>query len=118
MSAVVAWADTDASGRIHVTAPLRWVEEVEHLAYRAAGLDPGSFPRRAVSASFLRPLLAGDRFDVELAVDRLCSTSIGYAWRVRCGGEVCVEGAHTVVHVDDGGRPAALPVELRESLGA
>jgi acyl-CoA thioester hydrolase len=34
------------------------------------------------------------------------------------GGEVCVEGRHTVVHVGADGRPAPLPDEVRERLAA
>lgn len=113
---MVAWADTDASGRFHFTAPLRWVEDVEHRAYRAVGLDPGRFPRRAVASSYLRPLGAGDPYAVDLVVERVGSTSIGYRWRVLSAGAVCVEGSHTVVHVGDDGRPAPLPRALRAEL--
>ena len=118
MSRVVAWADTDASGRFHFAAPLRWVEDVEHEAYRAAGLDPGRFPRRAVSSSYTRSLRAGDPYTVDLDVERVGSTSITYRWRVLSDDAVCVEGEHTVVHVDDDGRPAPVPDSLRAVLAA
>jgi acyl-CoA thioesterase FadM len=113
---VVPWADTDASGRFHFTAPLRWVEDVEHRAYRTAGLDPGRFPRRAVASTYVRPLGAGDPYTVDLVVERVGTTSIGYRWRVLSDGAVCVEGSHTVVHVGDDGRPAPLPDDLRAAL--
>lgn len=114
LSGTVAWSDTDASGRFHFTAALRWVENAEHGLYRAAipGLDIGRFPRRAVQATFERPLEAGDEYAVHLAVDRLGTTSVTWAWRVTSRGETCVSGSHTAVHVDAAGRPAAFPEQL------
>lgn len=115
-SRVVTWSETDASGRFHFTAPLRWAEDTEHGLYRSVGLDPASFPRRAVSSTYQASLRAGDAYTVDLAVGRVGSTSITYRWRVRSGGSVCVEGEHTVVHVDGQGRPTAVPDALREVL--
>jgi acyl-CoA thioesterase FadM len=115
----VAWSDTDASGRYHFTAPLRWAEDAEHAFYRAADAGPpvGGFPRRAVSVAYSRPLEAGDAYTVELSVEKIGRTSIGYAWRVLGPGGPCAEGTHTVVHVDEAGRPAPLPGPLRAALG-
>lgn len=114
----VAWSDTDASGRYHFTAPLRWAENAEHALYRTA--DPGTlvggFPRRAVSVAYSRPLQAGDSYTVELSVEKLGRTSISYAWRVLGPGGPCAEGTHTVVHVDETGRPAPVPGLLRAAL--
>jgi acyl-CoA thioester hydrolase len=118
VTSIVPWSDTDASGRFHFTAPLRWVEDVEHRAYRAAGLDPGRFPRRAVTSSYVRSLRAGDPYTADVSVERLGTTSITYRWQVFSHGELCVEGSHTVVHVDDDSRPAPLPESLRSVLAA
>ncbi len=114
--AVVAWWETDASGSFHFTAPLRWAEDAEHALVRAAGGTPGSFPRRVVNSSYRRPLRAGDAYTVDLGVERIGSTSITYWWRVVSGGEVCIEGGHTVVHVDGSGRSAPVPDSLRAAL--
>jgi acyl-CoA thioester hydrolase len=118
MSPIVFWSETDASGSFHFTAPLRWAEDAEHALVRAAGGDPGSFPRRAVSSSYLRPLRAGDQYTVDIAVERIGSTSITYWWRVLSGDAVCVEGGHTAVHLDGTGRPAPVPDALRSALSA
>lgn len=112
----VSWSDTDASGRFHFTAPWRWVEDAEHTLYRDAGLDVGSFPRRAVSATYQAPLVAGDRYQVSLSVDRVGTSSVSYAWTVRGPAGVAVSGSHTAVHVDATGRPAPVPTGLRERL--
>lgn len=116
MSNIVSYSDTDASGSFHYTAPLRWAEDAEHALLRAAGTEPGSFPRRVVNSSYLRPLRAGDTYSVDLDVERIGSTSITYRWRVLSGGAVCVEGSHTVVHVDGAGRPTPVPQSLRAAL--
>ena len=51
-----------------------------------------------------------------ITVERIGTTSITYSWQVRAGGAVCVEGSHTTVHLDDGGRPAPIPDALRSAL--
>jgi acyl-CoA thioesterase FadM len=114
----VAWADTDASGWIHFTAPQRWAEECEHLVYRSLepAVDPGRFPRRAVQVDYALPLGAGDAFTVELWVERLGRTSISYGWRVTRDGRTCVTGRHTAVQVGDDGRPASLADHLVAAL--
>ena len=50
-------------------------------------------------------LVAGEGYAADLAVDRVCTTSLRYRRRVTSERGVCVEGAHTVVHVDHSGRP-------------
>ena len=115
---VVAWADTDASGRFHHTAAHRWAENAEHAMYRTVltGVDIGRFPRRATEASYVQPLLAGDEYTVELDVERVGTTSVTYGWRVLGPAGTSVTGRHTVVHVDDSGRPAPLPPALTDHL--
>lgn len=113
---VVRFSETDASGRFHYTAALGWAEDAEHALYRAAGVPVAGFPRRAVSAVFERPLVDGDEYTVELHVERLGTTSVTYAWRIRSGDVIAVTGSHTVVHVDGSGRSAPLPAPLREAL--
>jgi acyl-CoA thioester hydrolase len=113
----VAWADTDASGRIHFTAAFRWAEAAEHALLRRLGLTPpgnaDGFPRRHVEATYHRPLRFADEFDLELAAERVGRTSITYAWRVVRDGQVYVEGRTVTVHVDGDGIPAPVPEALR-----
>ncbi|MGW3588068.1 acyl-CoA thioesterase [Streptomyces fungicidicus] len=115
-SGVVAWSDTDASGRFHHTAAYRWAENTEHAFYRSVlpDADIGRFPRRATAASYHRPLMAGDEYTVELELEHIGNSSLAYTWTVTGPAGVCVHGEHTVVHVDAGGRPAPVPPALRE----
>jgi acyl-CoA thioester hydrolase len=114
----VAWVDTDAGGRIHFTAAFRYAEHAETALMRRLGFVDGlvDYPRRRVEADFLSVLRFEDEFAVAIRPDRIGTTSITWAWRISRGGELCIEGRHTVVHVAADGRPAPLPDEVRERL--
>jgi YbgC/YbaW family acyl-CoA thioester hydrolase len=115
----VAWVDTDAGGRIHFTAVFRWAEAAETALMRRLALLEGwgDYPRRHVEADYSKVLVFGDEVEVRLRVERVGRTSITYAWEVLKENEVCVTGGHTVVHVDERGRPSELPHSLRAALG-
>lgn len=113
----VEFVDTDAGGRIHHTAALRWAERAEHGLLRAVGWpELMCFPRRRVEVEFLRPLRFGDEADVEIAATAVGRTSITYGWRVLREGVVCVTGSTTCVRVDDADRPCPVPDVLRAAL--
>jgi acyl-CoA thioester hydrolase len=116
----VAWVDTDAGGRIHFTAAFRYAEHAETALMRELGLIDRlvDYPRRRVEADFRAVLRFEDEVSVEIRPDRIGTTSITWGWEISRGGEVCVEGRHTVVHVGADGRPAPLPDEVRERLAA
>lgn len=114
----VKWSETDASGRIHNTAPFRWAESAEHdLCHH---LDPDlaaeRLPRRRVEATYHRPLSFRDPYTVTLSVAQLGRTSVTYTWTITSGEELCIEGNHVVVHVDDDGRPTPWPEPFRAAL--
>ena len=115
----VAWVDTDASGRIHWSSVFRWAELAEHRFLGGLGRDPddaGAYPRRAAAVTYHRALEFDDRFEVRLGVEKAGRTSVTFGWRMVRGDELCVEGHHTVVHVDEEGRPARWPEHLRAGL--
>jgi acyl-CoA thioester hydrolase len=115
----VAWVDTDAGGRIHFTAAFRWAEVAEFALLRSlprTGIHVADFPRRHVEAEYRRVLRFDDEFELRLHPERVGRTSITYAWRVVRDGETCVLGRHTVVHVDQAGRPSPLPGGLLHAL--
>jgi acyl-CoA thioester hydrolase len=114
----VAWVDTDAGGRIHFTAVFRYAEAAEAGLRRELGLmaDWGDYPRRRVEADYYSVLRFEDEIEVRIVPERLGRTSITWAWEVARDGVPCVEGRHTVVHVDADGRPSDLPHEVRERL--
>jgi YbgC/YbaW family acyl-CoA thioester hydrolase len=107
----VAWIDTDAGGRIHFTAAFRWAEQAEFGLYRRLGLlgdDRGDYPRRRVEAEYLRVLVFDDEVEIRIRVDKVGHTSIRFVWEGVHDGEVAIAGAHTIVHVDENGRPAPI----------
>ena len=115
----VAWVDTDAGGRIHFTAAFRWAEAAETALRRRLGLleDWAYYPRRRVEAEYHAVLRFEDELTVRIRAERVGRTSITWAWEVLRGGETCVDGRHTVVHVDREGRAAPLTDLVRERLG-
>jgi acyl-CoA thioesterase FadM len=115
----VLWVDTDAGGRIHFTAAFRWAEAAELGLYRKLGLTGyvPRLPRRHVEAEFHRVLVFDDEIEVALTVARVGRTSIGYEWQISRDGELAVDGRHTVVHVDEEGRPQPIDDALRATLG-
>jgi acyl-CoA thioester hydrolase len=116
----VAWVDTDAGGRIHFTAAFRYAERAETAFMRELGLVDRlvDYPRRRVEADFRAVLRFEDEVAVAIRPDRIGTTSITWSWEISRDAEVCVEGRHTVVHVGADGRPAPLPQDVRERLGA
>jgi acyl-CoA thioester hydrolase len=116
----VAWVDTDAGGRIHFTAAFRYAERAETALMRELGLVDRlvDYPRRRVEADFRAVLRFEDEVTVTIRPGRIGTTSIIWAWEISRGGEVCVDGRHTVVHVGSDGRPAPLPDEVRKRLAA
>jgi acyl-CoA thioester hydrolase len=114
----VAWVDTDAGGRIHFTAAFRYAERAETSLLRELGLvdELVDYPRRRVEADFLAVLRFEDEVEVSIRPERVGTTSITWAWAIARSGDVCVDGRHTVVHVDAEGRPAPLAPEVRRRL--
>ena len=114
----VAWADTDAGGRIHFTAALRYAELAEAALRRRLGLldDWADYPRRRIEADYYSVLRFDDEVDVRIRPERVGETSITWRWEIVRSGDVCVDGRHVVVHVDADGASASLPPALREAL--
>jgi len=116
----VAWVDTDASGRIHFTAPFRWAEQAESGLIRRLGLLETwhDYPRRHVEAEYRKVLVFEDEIEVRLQVEQVGRTSIGYGWTVSRGEDVAIAGRHIVVHVDGTGRASPVPDQVRAALEA
>lgn len=114
----VLWIDTDAGGRIHFTAAFRWAEAAELGLYRELGLTEHvpRLPRRHVEANYHRVLVFEDEIEVTLSVGSIGRTSVTYEWQIARGGELAIEGRHTVVNVDADGRAQPLDDAFRAAL--
>jgi acyl-CoA thioester hydrolase len=122
----VNWVDTDASGRIHYTAALRYFEIAEHALMRrlmGGALTPGqrafSMPRVHVEADFRLGLRYPDEFTCSAHVEKLGESSVTYGFEIRdLAGEVAIRGKIVGVVTDLEGRKAPIPAEMRAALAA
>ncbi len=120
----VNWVDTDASGRIHYTAALRYFEVAEHGLMRAlfgVGGGPGNrsffLPRVHVEADYKRALRYPDEFTCSARVEKVGNSSVSYAYEIRnLQDEVAIVGRIVVVSTDLAGDKVPLPPEFRGPL--
>lgn len=104
MTRQVAFADTDASGRAHFTAILRYVEETEHAFFALRGMavisEQHGWPRVHVDCDYRAPLAFGDNVIVTLVVQVVGKTSVKYTFSVKKGELLCAEGSMVIVRVE------------------
>ena len=113
----VGRSDIDALDQFQPVAAFRWAEAAETALMRKLGLvDLGRYPRRHVEAEFHTPLRFDHRVDVRLWVADVGRTSITFAWEGRRDTELCFEGRHVAVRVDDAGSPEPLAEKVRAVL--
>jgi len=120
----VNWIDTDASGRIHYTAALRYFETAEHGLMRTlfgVGGGPGnrdfSLPRVHVEADYKLALRYPDEFTCSARVEKIGRSSASYAYEIRTlQGEVAIVGRIVVVSTDMLGNKTPLPADFRAAL--
>lgn len=117
------WADADAAGRLHFPRIFEMVEEAESELVRridwpmnrSMGYD---FPRVKVECQFRKVVSLDDPFRLRLTVGDLGRTSFRYDFQVfDAEEELALEGSMTVVTLKDG-KPAEIPVSLRDALDA
>ena len=101
----VAFADTDASGRAHFTAILRYVEDAEHAYLAEKGIPvisaSSGWPRVHVQCDYRAPLAYGDEIITRLSINKVGNSSVGYAFIVSKNGQVCAEGNMVIVRVGE-----------------
>jgi len=118
----VAFVDTDASGRIHFTAMLRYFEaaELEFLrwlgfSYRAA--PHTGYPRVRVECEYRSAIVFDDELDIAVSVKRIGSSSYTLEFAALKDGAVAASGTIVAVCVDRVKQKAqAMPERLREAL--
>jgi acyl-CoA thioester hydrolase len=119
----VAFVDTDASGRIHFTAMLRYFEAAESeflrslgFQYRDAPPDIG-FPRVHVESDYRAAVGFDDELDIGVSVKRVGTTSYTLEFHAMKAGTTVSNGSITAVCVNRRtGRAIAMPEALREAL--
>lgn len=120
----VAFGDTDASGWMHFPNIFRYFEEAEHEFLKSRGVlvfdrAQGGWPRVKVTCDYKRPLLTGERIEVQLAISRIGSSSITWDFEVlTSSGDLAAFGSVTTVRVDHEGKPQLISEAERGAFGA
>ena len=119
----VSFVDTDASGRIHFTAMLRYFEAAEQefirslgFNYRDAPRDVG-FPRVRVECEYRAAVLFDDELDIAVSVPRVGTSSYTLGFAATNNGVLAANGSIVVVCINrQSGRPQPIPELLRAAL--
>lgn len=117
----VAFPDTDASGRIHFTAMLRYFEAAEieflrSLGYCYRDAPDVAFPRVRVECEYRSAVGFDDQLDVAVTVKRVGTSSYTLEFAALKDGAVAANGSIVVVCVGRPGRAQALPEALKHAL--
>lgn len=116
----VAFSETDASGRAHFTALLKWAEDAEHELLHALGVtvcssDQG-WPRVRVECDYRLPLSAGEEARVEIELAEIGESSLSWKFRILKKDEaLAAEGRIVTVSVGPEGSLKITP-DLRAKL--
>lgn len=121
-AALIAFADTDASGWMHFPTIFRHVEAAEHECLKSLGVlvfdrALGGWPRVNVACDYRKPLFAGDAIEVQLGIEKIGASSIVWAFEViNAQGEVAASGRMTNVRVDHVGKSQLISESERKAL--
>ena len=118
----VEFAETDAAGMVHFSVFFRYMEEAEHAAWRAAGLDiferhqEQSWPRISAKFDFKAPLRFQDEFEVRTEMGAVTRSTIQWAHVLMRRDTVIGNGTVTAVCVkknpDGTMKSAPIPEEI------
>jgi YbgC/YbaW family acyl-CoA thioester hydrolase len=118
----VAFSDTDASGWVHFSKILSYMENAEHGFLSSIGIpvfDPaqGGWPRARVRCDYRSPLRFQDSFEVRLSLSKIGTTSIHWQFEiVKSDTTLAAEGEMVSVKVDSTGTPSAITEAERAKL--
>jgi len=117
----ILFIDTDASGRIHYTALLRYFEAAEIELFRAAGVQHDRhevvFPRVHIECDYRSAIHFDDELIVELSVGNMGRSSIELLYRAMKKGVVAASGKIVIAAMNPKtNQSAEIPAGLREKL--
>jgi len=117
----ILFIDTDASGRIHYTALLRYFEAAEIELFREAGAWQDraevAFPRVHVECDYRAAIYFDDELIIELSIGTMGRSSIELLYRAMKNGAVAASGKIVIVAMNpQTGRPTEVPLGVREKL--
>ncbi len=126
----VQWGDCDPADIVYYPNYYRWFDNASHRLFNQRELDIGTLSRRYgalgfplvnTSARFIRTATVGDLLVVESTVVAMSRKTLTVEHRVRCDGELLVEGQEIRIlgRKDATGRlgAAEIPADIRRALG-
>ena len=121
----VYYEDVDLAAIVYYANYLKYLERGRSEMVRAAGISQVEmkaaglvFAVRRVEADYLRPAHYDDELVVETRLDRLKGASFDMPQRILRGDEVLMEARIKVVIVNEQGRAARLPADIRAKVTA
>ena len=122
----VEFAETDGAGMVHFSMFFRYMEEAEHAAWRAAGLniwESGeglSWPRISARCDFKSPLKFQDEFEVRSEITSITRSTITWSHDLVRGDVTVASGSVTAVCVqknaDGSMKSAQIPADIVAAL--
>ena len=115
-----SFSETDASGRVHFTQILKWIEDAEHQFLESAGVPvftaEGGWPRVSIKCDYKAPLEFGEEVSVILILSKIGESSLNWEFRIeKAGHNIAAEGSMVTVYVA-GSRSSSLPTTIRDLL--
>ena len=122
----VYYEDTDAGGVVYYANYLRFIERARTEMLRDAGFDHIKLRQergleffvKSLSADYLAPARLDDSLEVHTRVVNLNGASMEAAQTVRRDTQDLVKCTVKLVCLNENGRPARLPADLRECMKA
>ncbi|WAH36283.1 acyl-CoA thioesterase [Alicyclobacillus dauci] len=120
----VAFADTDASGRIHFMLAMRYFEIGEREALRVLGIKAGDpsrggyeIPRVHIECNYHHALYYDDEIDIHATCSVIKTSSLTWDIKVYCREELCISGNMVTVLLDpETHESMKVPEDWREKL--
>lgn len=121
----VYYEDTDLSGVVYHANYLRFMERGRTEFFRCAGIwlakldddEPVAWALRAAKLEFHRPARLDDPLEVHTICCGLTGARMSARQKVRCNGQVLMEGEVEACVITLNGRPRRIPTDVREKLG-
>jgi len=113
----VRFSETDASGRVHFTNILRYVEEAEHELLKEKGIEVLSentgWPRVRVTCDYRQALTFDDEFVVVFQSIKASERSLVWSFELMKAEQLIASGEMITVRVDEKGKALVLEDSVR-----
>ncbi|MFK7938599.1 MAG: tol-pal system-associated acyl-CoA thioesterase [Roseovarius sp.] len=117
----VYYEDTDMAGIVYYANYLKYIERARSDWVREMGIDQNAmredegvvFAVRRVEADYMAPARFDDPLQVSTKVQTVTAARLIMEQEVTRAGEVLFTALVTIVCIDDTGRPARLPANIR-----